>query len=149
MTYEERKDRYEVLKQLEKQYRSEYNYEGLVSVYNEYISLGTAWGEHGTILFKKMYCLVRLNRLDEVQRIWKENKVEVSFSMEQNKLYRATTLLSFFTDQQHTVFVINQTLLDWLKDTETSEQVKDIIFDYDSVLRQLAASIAAYKANYG
>jgi hypothetical protein len=145
MTPEQKNAQREALKQKEKQYRSEYNYNGLIDVYDETIKLGTAYGTTGRVLFKKMYCLARLKRIDEVNMIMEKEKGILHFSMDQNELYRAVTLLSFFTTGQHTIFVIKQTLLDWLNDPETSKEVKDIVFDYEAVLSDLAKLTDAFK----
>lgn len=143
---EQKRIRREELKQLEERYKAERNYQELVSVYDELIALGTAYGLFGNVLFKKMYCLARLGRIEEVSTLMKGNSGLLSFSMGQNELYRAVTLLSFFTTNEHNIFVIRQTLVDWLNDTETAQQVKDIVFDYEAVLPDLTIRIAAFKA---
>ncbi len=137
MTPDQKQERRMALKPIEQEYRSTQNFEGLLKVYDELILMGLAYGTFGKVLFKKLYCLARLKRIDEVNKLLAENKAILHFSMPQNELYRAATLISFFTTNQHSPQVQKQTLVDWLEDSETFEEVREIVFDYQAVIAGL------------
>lgn len=131
MTSEERTKRLKELGQIEEELKTNRNFEGLIKIHDESMKLFDHIGNHTERMTQKAYCLARLGRKMEAEQTLKELS-KVSFFVDQDELFRAITLVSFFLTTPASELNLMQinTIKNWLKDPQASKQVLQVVFDY-------------------
>lgn len=131
MTSEEKIKRKKELGRIEEELKNSRDYEGLINIYDESMKLFDSIGNHTEIIPQKAYCLARLGRITEAKKILEELR-NVSFFADQDELFRAITLVSFFLTTPASELNLMQlnTIKNWLKDPQASKQVIQVVFDY-------------------
>lgn len=121
------------LQAIENQLKKNRDFNGLIDVHNEVMSLSNSADSFARRIPQKAYCLARLGRIKEAEAAMRQ----ISGFRIDDELYRAITLLSFFTTQNGAANLNDmqiETIKAWLTDSEASAQVKQIIFDYPDLI---------------
>ncbi len=131
MTTEEKIKRLRELNQLEEELKAKRDFKGLIDIYDESMKLFDSIGNHTERIPQKAYCLARLGRKAEAEKTL-EGLRTVSFFADQDELFRAITLVSFFLTTPASELNLMQlnTIKNWLKDPQASKQVLQVVFDY-------------------
>lgn len=135
MTTEEKSQRLKELSQIEKTLKEKRDYQGLIKVHDESMKLFDSVGNHTDRIPQKAYCLARLGQKAEAEKTL-EGLRTLSFFADQNEIFRAVTLVSFFMTSDVSDFGLMQinTLKEWIKDPDASKQVLQIVFDYPDII---------------
>jgi hypothetical protein len=131
MTTEDIIKRLEVLGQLEEELKAKRDFKGLIDIYDESMKLFDSIGNHTERIPQKAYCLARLGRKAEAEKTLEGLKT-ISFFADQDELFRAITLVSFFLTTPESELNLMQlnTIKNWLQDPQASKQVLQVVFDY-------------------
>jgi hypothetical protein len=135
MTTEEKISRSKELKELEKDLKNKRDFEGLIKIHDESMRLFGNAGNFMERMPQKVYCLARLGRKQEAKEAFAEIQ-KFAFFLDENKLYRIITLLTFFIDtkaEDFQPFQLN-TIKGWLNDPIASSEVKQIVFDAPDII---------------
>ena len=135
MTTEDKIKRLKELSRLEEELKTTRNFEGLIGVYDESMKLFDSLGNHTQRIPQKAYCLARLGRKTEAEKTLEGLKT-ISFFADQDELFRAITLVSFFLTTSASELNLMQinTIKNWLKDPQASKQVLQVVFDYSDLV---------------
>lgn len=135
MTTEEKIQRLKELSQIEKTLKENRDFESLIKIHDESMKLFDSVGNHTDRIPQKAYCLARLGRKAEAEKTL-EGLRTLSFFADQDELFRAVTLVSFFMTSDVSDFGLMQinTIKNWLKDPDASKQVLQIVFDYPDII---------------
>jgi hypothetical protein len=135
MTTEDKIKRLKELSRLEEELKTTRNFEGLIDVYDESMKLFDSVGNHTQRIPQKAYCLARLGRKTEAEKTLEGLKT-ISFFADQDELFRAITLVSFFLTTSASELNLMQinTIKNWLKDPQASKQVVQVVFDYSDLV---------------
>lgn len=135
MTTEDKIKRLKELSRLEEELKTTRNFEGLIDVYDESMKLFDSVGNHTQRIPQKAYCLARLGRKTEAEKTL-EGLKSISFFADQDELFRAITLVSFFLTTSASDLNLMQinTIKNWLKDPQASKQVLQVVFDYSDLV---------------
>jgi hypothetical protein len=135
MTTEEKIQRLKELSQIEKALKENRDFESLIKIHDESMKLFDSVGNHTDRIPQKAYCLARLGRKTEAEKTL-EGLRTLSFFADQDELFRAVTLVSFFMTSDVSDFGLMQinTIKNWLKDPDASKQVLQIVFDYPDII---------------
>jgi len=135
MTTEDKIKRLKELNRLEEELKTNRDYEGLIDLYDESMKLFDSIGNHSERIPQKAYCLARLGRKTEAEKTL-EGLRTVSFFADQDELFRAITLVSFFLTTPASELNLMQlnTIKNWLKDPHASKQVVQVVFDYSDLV---------------
>jgi hypothetical protein len=119
------------LNQLEEELKVKRDFKGLIDIYDESMELLESIGNHTERIPQKAYCLARLGHHEEAKKTI-ELLSTVSFFSDQDELFRAITLVSFFMSTPASELNLMQlnTIKYWLSDPKASKQVVQIVFDY-------------------
>ena len=131
MTTEDKIKRIKELSRLEEELKTNRDFKGLIDIYDESMKLFDSIGNHTERIPQKAYCLARLGRKVEAEKTL-EGLRTVSFFADQDELFRAITLVSFFLTTSASELNLMQinTIKNWLKDPQASKQVLQVVFDY-------------------
>lgn len=131
MTTDEKIKRLKELSQLEEELKAKRDFEGLIDIYDESMKLFDSIGNHTERIPQKAYCLARLGRKAEAEKTL-EGLRTISFFADQDELFRAITLVSFFLTTPASELNLMQlnTIKNWLQDPQASKQVLQVVFDY-------------------
>lgn len=135
MTSEEKIKRLKELSRLEEELKTNRDFEGLINIYDESMKLFDSIGNHTERIPQKAYCLARLGRKADAEKTLEGLKT-VSFFADQDELFRAITLVSFFLTTPASELNLMQlnTIKNWLKDPQASKQVLQVVFDYSDLV---------------
>lgn len=135
MTTEEKIQRLKELSQIEKTLKENKDFESLIKIHDESMKLFDSVGNHTDRIPQKAYCLARLGRKAEAEKTL-EGLRTLSFFADQDELFRAVTLVSFFmtSDVSDVGLMQIKTIKNWLKDPDASKQVLQIVFDYPDII---------------
>ena len=135
MTTEEKIQRIMELEKIEKNLKDQRDFEGLIKIHDESMKLFDSVGNHTDRIPQKAYCLARLGRNAEAEKTL-EGLRTLSFFADQDELFRAVTLVSFFMTTNISDLNLMQinTIKNWLKDPDASKQVLQIVFDYSDIV---------------
>ena len=116
--------KYKKLQVIEEQLKLKRDFEGLLNIHHEFLNLINATGEHVDRLPQIAYCLARLGRKDESMESLKK-LAEFSYMIDRDEIYRATVLVTCFTDNQKADLNLMQynTIKSWLQHPDYSKQV--------------------------
>jgi hypothetical protein len=131
MTKEDKIKRLKELSRLEEELKTNRDFEGLIDIYDESMKLFDSIGNHTARIPQKAYCLARLGRKAEAEKTLEELRL-ISFFADQDELFRAITLVSFFLTTSASGLNLMQfnTIKNWLNDPQASKQVLQVVFDY-------------------
>jgi hypothetical protein len=131
MTTDDKIKRLKELNQLEEELKVKRDFKGLIDIYDESMKLFDSIGNHTERIPQKAYCLARLGLKAEAEKTL-EGLRNVSFFADQDELFRAITLVSFFLTTPASELNLMQlnTIKNWLKDPKASKQVLQVVFDY-------------------
>lgn len=118
------------LRQLEEELKVKRDFKGLIDIYDESMKLFDSIGNHTERIPQKAYCLARLGCKAEADKTLAGLR-NFSFFADQDELFRAITLVSFFLTIPASELNLMQlnTFKNWLKDPQASKQVLQIVFD--------------------
>jgi len=135
MTSEEKIKRIKELGRIEEELKNSRDFEGLIKIHDESMKLFDSIGNHTERIPQKAYCLARLGRKTEAEKTL-EGLRNVSFFADQDELFRAITLVSFFLTTPASELNLMQlnTIKNWLKDPQASKQVLQVVFDYSDLV---------------
>ena len=131
MTSEEKIKKLKELSRIEEELKSNRDFEGLIKVYDKSMNLFDSIDNQIERIPQKAYCLARLGRKTEAEKTL-EGLRKVSLFADQDELFRAITLVSFFLTTSASELHLMQlnTIKNWLKDPQASKQVLQVVFDY-------------------
>lgn len=135
MTSEEKIKRLKELSRLEEELKTNRDFEGLINIYDESMKLFDSIGNLTERIPQKAYCLARLGRKADAEKTLEGLKT-VSFFADQDELFRAITLVSFFLTTPASELNLMQlnTIKNWLKDPQAFKQVLQVVFDYSDLV---------------
>jgi hypothetical protein len=131
MTIDDKIKRIKELNRREEELKINRDFESLIDVFDESMKLLDSIGNHTERIPQKAYCLARLGRKAEAEKTL-EGLGTVSFFADQDELFRAITLVSFFltTPASDLNLIQLNTITSWLRDPQASKQVLQVVFDY-------------------
>jgi len=139
MKSEEKLSRLKFLRKKEVELKNERNFVELIKLFDESMMLFDSIGNITERVPQKAYCLARIGKKEEAEKSLEKLK-EVSFFADQDELFRAITLVSFFL-QIDDISELNQmqinTLKKWLQDPDASKQVIQVVFDYSDIIENI------------
>ena len=139
MKSEERLSRHKFLRKKEVELKNGRNFIELIKLFDESMILFDSIGNITERIPQKAYCLARIGKKEEAEKTLEKLK-EVSFFADQDELFRAVTLVSFFL-QINDISELNQmqinTLTKWLQDPDASKQVIQVVFDYSDIIENI------------
>jgi hypothetical protein len=135
MTTEDKIIRLKELSRQEEELKTNRDFQSLIDLYDESMKLFDSIGNHTERIPQKAYCLARLGRKTEAEKTL-EGLRTVSFFADQDELFRAITLVSFFLTTPASELNLMQinTIKNWLKDPQASKQVLQVVFDYSDLV---------------
>lgn len=134
MDTKQKLERFKEIETLVLQHESNKNFSKLPSLYKEIIELLDSAYHRLKYYPKKAYCEARLNDKEEALNSLNKLK-EIGFLCDEDVLYRSVLLVHLFIDSKDIQSkMITNTIKSWLKDKDSSVDVKSIIFDYRDIV---------------
>lgn len=123
------------LRIIEADLKEKRDFSGLITVFDELMELNTSVFEYTYCIQQKAYCYARIGKSKEAEKTLME-LADFAHAMGEDFIWRASALLSFFMTTKASELNIVQinTIKDWLRDPQSSNQVKQIIFDYKDIV---------------
>jgi len=131
----EKKKRLRELQIIEKDLKKQRDFNGLIPVFNEILSLIDSQMIHNRLIPQKAYCYARLEKTEEAKETLSSFNKNSLF-MDETNLIIQNTLVSFFynTKVNNLNSLQISSIIKWIQDSETSNQVKQTIFDYEDFI---------------